>query len=819
MKHIVTSVVHLNVLCLMVLLFPSPGNAQANGTWTDAGTLSAARTKHTATPLGNGTVLVAGGVGIGQLPIASAEIYDPGANGWTTIASMVSARYLHTATLLADGRVLVAGGSGGGGALAEVYDPTTGQWTATGTLNRARYAHTASLLPNGMVLVAGGCCDVDGQASLTSSELWDPATGQWAITGDLGAPHAWHTATPLSDGTVLVAGGTFRGTAATASAEIYDPTTGSWTAVGNLLFARSLHTATLLNGDSVLLAGGSGGGCCSGLVSAELYDPASQTWQLVPSMSAPRREHSAAVIQGGAAVLISGGYTCCTDPGPAFDNAEVFDLASQTWSLAAGMSQGRYDYPLTTLADGTVLAAGGTGFSRSSGVQRDPLASAERFNPAAAAPQTTRVTISSNAAEASFTASGTNCNAGTYATPVTLTWTVGSICTLTIPVPGGYVFSGWSDGSQANPRSVTAPAAATTYSFVLTSTSWTAAGTMSDIRARPTATLLGDGTVLVAAGYGIWNVPQGSAEIYDPVSNGWTTAGGMYGGRVTHTATRLLDGRVLVAGGYTSGPHYWPVAEIYDPSTRQWTASGTLNFPRAAHTASLLPNGMVLLAGGCCEADGQTALTSSELWDPATGQWTITGNLGTPRASHTATTLSDGTVLVAGGGPKGTAVTAAAELYDPNTGSWTAVGNLVTARKAHTASLLNGDRVLLTGGNDASGAQLAAAELYDPASRTWQAVQPMSTPRSEHGAAVIKGGAAALIAGGYSCCTGSTPTLASAEVFDLASQTWSPTGSLVQRRYTHTLTTLADGTVLAAGGQDAGQKQPMASAERFHPAP
>src|SRR5206468_1722636 len=138
-----------------------------------------------------------------------------------------------------------------------------------------------------------------------------------------------HTATMLSDGTILVAGGYYRGTAATASAEIYDPNTGSWTAVGNLVTARSVHTASLLNGDRVLLAGGNAGGCCSGITAAELYDPASRTWQVVQPMSAQRREHSAAVIQGGAAALISGGYTCCSDPGPTFANAEVFDLASQ----------------------------------------------------------------------------------------------------------------------------------------------------------------------------------------------------------------------------------------------------------------------------------------------------------------------------------------------------------------------------------------------------------------------------------------------------------------------------------------------------------
>ena len=831
MKHLVSSIAHLNVLCLMVLLCPSAGNAQDGGTWTAAGTLSAARANHTATPLANGMVLVAGGVGTGNALLASAEIYDPGTNGWTTVASMITARETHSATLLADGRVLVAGGydpaqPGGARALAEIYDPSTGQWTATGTLNRARYAHTATLLPNGMVLVAGGCCDVNGyQQSLKSSELWDPATGQWTITGDLGTAHAYHTATVLSDGTVLVAGGSFMSTAATAAAELYHPDTGSWTAVGSLTTARMLHTASLLNGNRVLLAGGSTGGCCSGTTAAELYDPVTQTWGAVPPMSMPRREHSAAVIQGGAAAVIAGGYTCCNvDPTPIGVSAEIFDLASQTWSLTGSMSQSRSDFAMTTLGDGTAVAVGGQAFGSS---QRDPVASAERFHPAGAASQTTQVTISSNVPGATFTATGTNCNSGTFATPATLTWTVGASCTLTIPVPDGYVFSGWSDGSQANPRSVTAPATTTTYSFVLTTNgqnggTWSAAGTLSAARMNHTATPLGDGTVLVAGGKGAGNVLLASAEIYDPGPNAWTTAGSMISARDLHTATLLVDGRVLVVGGTDGSGNGSALAEIYDPSTGQWTATGTLNRARYAHTASLLPSGLVLIAGGCCDVDGQSSLTSSELWDPATEQWTITGDLGTAHAYHTATVLSDGTVLVAGGSFMSTAATAAAELYDPDTESWTAVGNLTTARMLHTASLLNGDRVLLAGGS-AGGccSGITAAELYDPASETWHAVQSMSMPRREHSAAVIKGGASAVIAGGYTCCNvDPTPIGISAEIFDLVSQTWSPTGSMSQSRSDLTMTTLGDGTAVAVGGQavGSGQQDPVASAERFLPA-
>ena len=118
-----------------------------------------------------------------------------------------TARYSHTATLLTNGMVLVAGGIGAGNlSSAELYNPTTGIWTATGSMTNTRYGHTATLLPNGLVLVAGGF----NGAYLSSAELYNPA-----VTVELGPQcrFTWniarygHTATLLPNGLVLVAGG------------------------------------------------------------------------------------------------------------------------------------------------------------------------------------------------------------------------------------------------------------------------------------------------------------------------------------------------------------------------------------------------------------------------------------------------------------------------------------------------------------------------------------------------------------------------------------------------------------------------------------
>ncbi|MEI2691730.1 MAG: kelch repeat-containing protein [Anaerolineae bacterium] len=101
---------------------------------------------------------------------------------------MITARRLHTATPLADGRILVAGGlnaNNGWLASAEVYDPATGQWSSAGNLSNARYNHTTTLLADGQVLVAG-MPDVSG-ASPLSAEVYDPAGNTWFSTTDLPA--------------------------------------------------------------------------------------------------------------------------------------------------------------------------------------------------------------------------------------------------------------------------------------------------------------------------------------------------------------------------------------------------------------------------------------------------------------------------------------------------------------------------------------------------------------------------------------------------------------------------------------------------------
>jgi hypothetical protein len=110
-----------------------------------------------------------------------------------------------------------------------------------------------------------------------------------------------------------------------------------------------------------------------------------------------------------------------------------------------------------------------------------------------------------------------------------------------------------------------------------------------------------------------------------------------------------------------------------------------------------MPDGRVLIAAG--QSDTYN-LTSAEIYDPATGNFTTTASLGTARASHSATLMPDGTVLAVGGegGPVDSA-----ENYDPASGTWTYVGDLITARSAHSADLLEDGSLLIVGGYGSDG--------------------------------------------------------------------------------------------------------------------
>ena len=318
-------------------------------------------------------------------------------------------------------------------------------------------------------------------------------------------------------------------------------------------------------------------------------------------------------------------------------------------------------------------------------------------------------------------------------------------------------------------------------------------GSMGQIRGNQTATLLANGNVLVAG--------DNRAELYNPANRTWTPTGMLNDARYAgHTATRLGNGKVLVAGGISGAVFETASAELYDPATGTWTPTGSLNLGRYSHTATLLADGRVLVAGGFQQSSFHppTPVSAAELYDPATGTWSVTGSLVTGRGGHTATLLPNGRVLVAGG-KSVTFSMASAELYDPATGIWTETGGLITARNGHTATLLGNGNVLVAGGNNLSNGDysyLASAELYDPQSGAWTSSGSLGNAHAFHTATLLPTGKLLVIGG----LDGTGRSSASAELYELSIEKWAATGSLVTPRFGHTATLLNDGTVLVAGG-------------------
>lgn len=270
------------------------------------------------------------------------------------------------------------------------------------------------------------------------------------------------------------------------------------------------------------------------------------------------------------------------------------------------------------------------------------------------------------------------------------------------------------------------------------------------------------------------------------VQGNFAMTGSMANARGAHTATLLKNGKVLIAGDWTGSTS----CEIYDSAVGIFTGTGTMNTSRRDHSATLLPNGQVLLVGGS-SATGNGA--SAEVYDPGTGTFGMLIPMASGFSQHKALLLTNGQVLIVS--------SLGAQLFDPATRTFSPTGPMALVRQAHFGlTMLPNGKVLVSGGYVSSATSVSSSELYDPITGTFTATGSMGAPRWGHAATLLPSGKV-LIAGGLNSLNGVGYALATAELYDPATESFSPTGTMsTQRMDSPTAELLPNGKVLIAGG-------------------
>jgi hypothetical protein len=376
--------------------------------------------------------------------------------------------------------------------------PATTGFVPTGSMRVGRDGHTATLLSDGRVLVAGGLDTADASHPLPSAELYEPKTGTFSSTGSMAVARSLHTATLLHDGRVLIVGG-----------YDFDDFTGTGEATGT---GESRSAATPMTPDLRRIA--------------ELYDPAKGTFSRTGSMSFDRYGHTATLLNDGR-VLIAGGESLKSGISA---SAELYSPKTGVFSVTGSMSTTRTGHTATLLPEGEVLITGGYD---SAGLS---LASAELYDPTTGK---FRLTDPMSVVRTNHTS--------------------------TLLPDGRVLIAGGRDanGDQENAYSSAELYDPGSGTFSATESMWVP-------RTGHTATLLSNGHVLLTgstvAGSGGTGRAQITAELYDPTTGSFGPTEGM--DEPHDTATSLSDGGVLVTGGaiaVTGGSEFLATAELYRP--------------------------------------------------------------------------------------------------------------------------------------------------------------------------------------------------------------------------------------------------------------
>lgn len=354
--------------------------------WRATGSLTVARTSHTATLLPDGRVLVVGGQTFKREPLPSVELFDPQTETWTMAADLPAPRSNHSAARLPDGRVLIFGGGlstpigvpSGQGVVGTtlLFDPSTNTFSQGAPMLQPRSHFPTVTLPDGSVLAVGGGGDVSEELldcgsspycgpfahAEASAERYDPKSASWSAIGALQTGRSLFTVTALPDGGALAAGGVDAQANGFPSTERLDPATRTWSAGPELLgVPRMFHAAAATGLGNVLVVGGKNPNV-KPLDSAQRLDVQAATWSYTPKLSTARTAPGLVTLESGR-VLQVGGYNQF-DAGleTAFlAEASIYDDAANAWTTIEPLAEGRMYHTVTRLLDGRLLVVGGAG--------------------------------------------------------------------------------------------------------------------------------------------------------------------------------------------------------------------------------------------------------------------------------------------------------------------------------------------------------------------------------------------------------------------------------------------------------------------------
>lgn len=337
----------------------------------------------------------------------------------------------------------------------------------------------------------------------------------------------------------------------------------------------------------------------------------------------------------------------------------------------------------------------------------------------------------------------------------------------------------------------------------------------------------GSGTLTSATGLA-------STELWDVRAMEFSAGPNMGSARVLHSAVRMNDGRVLIVGGADQNANTLASCEIYDPAVDQFYPTGSMSTPRVLHGACLMADGRVMVAGGTDTLSSVITdvvtgtLNSAEIYNPATGSWSGTSNIGGRRLAPALTRLPSGEVMVSGGVEIGfffgfpVSASSTTKVQRWNNGGWSNGPNMSQGRAGHhynQVRLADG-RILMTGGIDVpsllgatNAAPISGAEVFNPANGSWQTVN-MPVARALHSATLLDDGRVAVCGGAQGLLTAPT-SISAVHVFQPATNSWSSAPPLNGPRASHTARLLPDGTLALFGGQGASTTLTTVETLRF----